>query len=224
MPLNQDSLKAIAEAVRLLLQTLESTKGLLPAQWPETLPSLIGQEDRLRSLLSNGNQFHPDYGNPEIDNADLRRPVRIKLRELWELIHSPMWGWQAIVLHRDETTEFLAELLALLEAEHVSDILDLDQIALTPADLAILTVLAREPGRAVFVSQLEQETTRLRRDQRGQGSAQPIVKVSDRTARKRVEILRTHQLVARPDGTRRKGVAITKAGLQALQQATKERR
>jgi hypothetical protein len=88
---------------------------------------------------------------------------------------------------------------------------DTAPITLTEDDSAILTILNGFRGRALTYRDILNQSSQL-------NSANPrtIRRLSDSTLRKRVPFLLTHDLVARPPGTQKKGIGITDKGCQAL--------
>jgi hypothetical protein len=83
--------------------------------------------------------------------------------------------------------------------------------SLTDEDRYILTVLEAHRGKSLTYRTITQVSVRMEREDRTQ-----VRRLSDSTIRTRVPVLLTHQFVARPPGTAKKGIAITDKGSQAL--------
>jgi hypothetical protein len=83
--------------------------------------------------------------------------------------------------------------------------------SLTDDDRYILTVLQAHCGKPLTYLSIMQASVRMEREDRTQ-----VRRLSDSTIRTRVPVLLTHQLVARPRGTKKKGIAITDKGSQVL--------
>jgi hypothetical protein len=83
--------------------------------------------------------------------------------------------------------------------------------SLTDEDSYILTVLQATGGKSLTQRRIMQESVRMECEDRTK-----VRRLSDSTIRTRVPVLLTHQLVARPPGTKKKGIAITDKGSQAL--------
>jgi hypothetical protein len=93
----------------------------------------------------------------------------------------------------------------------VNDSLRGQTVALTDEDRYILNVLDAHQGKALTFSRIETESTRMNRD-----DPQRIKRLSDRTIRQRVPVLVERGWVARPLGTKKKGISITESGHDAV--------
>jgi hypothetical protein len=87
--------------------------------------------------------------------------------------------------------------------------------ALTSEDVRILTVLDACHGRAVTRREIIAESVRLEREDRAK-----MRRLAESTLYVRIPVLMNGGLVARPPGTKKKGVAITAQGSEALRLAT----
>ena len=83
--------------------------------------------------------------------------------------------------------------------------------SLTDEGRYILTVLEAHCGKPLTYARILTESVRMEREDRTQ-----VRRLSDSTIRTRVRVLLTYQLVARPPGTTKKGIAVTEKGSQAL--------
>jgi hypothetical protein len=86
-------------------------------------------------------------------------------------------------------------------------------VSLTDDDFHILTILA-EHGKAVPFAKIISASIKMNRD-----DPKKMKRLSDSTLRGRVPVMLERGLVARPPGTRKKGIAITDAGRKALESA-----
>jgi hypothetical protein len=80
-------------------------------------------------------------------------------------------------------------------------------VALTPDDLYILAVLAAASGKALTFNKIITESVRMEQADRSK-----VRRLSESTIRGRVRFLEAQGLVARPAGTKKKGIAITAKG------------
>jgi hypothetical protein len=89
-----------------------------------------------------------------------------------------------------------------------------DPVPLADADRHILKALA-SAGRPLTAIKIVNALVQTNRTDK------TVPRISDRTVRERLKVLRKNQLIARPDGTKRQGDAITMLGLRALGPADK---
>src|SRR5262245_11427625 len=137
----------------------------------------------------------------------------------WSDIPTDREGWyELLTLFGGTVDQFLRgevrprDLLACADGRATATMVP----ALTGADRAILSTLAQTPGKALTNALIERNAQRVKAEQQRAGTADPIPAVSERIIRDRVPVLIEQGLVARPEGTRRKGIAITDAGRLAL--------
>jgi hypothetical protein len=87
-------------------------------------------------------------------------------------------------------------------------------VVLTETDRRILAVLKERRRQPLTLAEIVTESIRLQRADRAK-----FKRVADHAVRNRVPVLEDQLLVARPQGTKRKGISITEAGLKALADA-----
>jgi hypothetical protein len=148
-----------------------------------------------------------DEPGPDLPD-DLSPEQRKQVRQLWGLVGANPRklaydvGFPAL---RDEILAFLDGLLTELCGDPGAD-------TLTEEDYVILTVLHRA-GRALSFRAIEKAATELNRQDRN------FSRVCESTIRTRVPYLQSAKVVARPLGTKKKGVAITSTGEKRLAQS-----
>jgi len=87
-----------------------------------------------------------------------------------------------------------------------------NSVSLTPDDVCILAMLSVNPGKALTFSKIATQSVTMNRADHSRFPR----RLNDSIIRKRMPVLLTLGLVARPVGTRNKGVGITDKGIQAL--------
>jgi hypothetical protein len=83
--------------------------------------------------------------------------------------------------------------------------------AMTVDDRCILTILLAHRPEALTIRAIIRESVRLNRD-----DPQKMRRLSESTIRKRIHVLESQHLVAKPPGTKKKGWAITDLGSQVV--------
>ncbi len=83
--------------------------------------------------------------------------------------------------------------------------------SLTDEDRYILTVLEANCGKSLTYARILKESVRMEIEDRTK-----VRRLSDSTVRARVKVLESHGMVARPIGTKKKGISITDQGFRAL--------
>jgi hypothetical protein len=82
---------------------------------------------------------------------------------------------------------------------------------LLPEDCCILTILANHGGKALTYRQILNESVKMNR-----ADPRAARRLTDSAIRQRVPVLLVLELVARPKGTKKKGVGITEAGRRSM--------